>query len=57
MATTAAVLIENNQSLLRLIGVRRVGSFTEPAEQAGRKVHKLSRKLRAMQTCRLVALA
>ena len=56
MATMAAVLSEDNQSLLRLIRDRRPKSLTELAELTGRQVPNLSRTLRMMEGYGLVAL-
>ncbi|NWK76915.1 MarR family transcriptional regulator [Aquitalea sp. LB_tupeE] len=49
MATMAAVLSEDNQSLLRLIRDKRPKSLTELAELTGRQVPNLSRTLRMME--------
>lgn len=56
MATMAAVLSEDNQSLLRLIRDRRPKSLTELAELTGRQVPNLSRTLRMMEGYGLVEL-
>lgn len=56
MATMAAVLSEDNQSLLRLIRDKRPKSLTELAELTGRQVPNLSRTLRMMESYGLVAL-
>lgn len=56
MATMAAVLSEDNQTLLRLIRNRRPRSLTELAELTGRQVPNLSRSLRMMEGYGLVAL-
>jgi len=56
MATMAAVLSEDNQSLLRLIHEQRPKSLTELAELTGRQVPNLSRTLRMMEGYGLVAL-
>ena len=56
VATMAAVLSEDNQSLLRLIRDRRPKSLTELAELTGRQVPNLSRTLRMMEGYGLVAL-
>lgn len=52
----AAVLSEDNQSLLRLIRDRRPKSFTEQAEMTGRQVPNLSHTLRMMEGYGLVEL-
>ncbi len=56
MATMAAVLSEDNQSLLRLIRDRRPKSLTELAALTGRQVPNLSRTLRMMEGYGLVEL-
>lgn len=56
MATMAAVLSEDNQSLLRLIRDKQPKSLTEFAELTGRQVPNLSRTLRMMEGYGLVAL-
>lgn len=56
MATMAAVLSEDNQSLLRLIRDKRPKSLTELAELTGRQVPNLSRTLRMMESYGLVTL-
>ena len=56
MATMAAVLSEDNQSLLRLIRDRHPKSLTELAELTGRQVPNLSRTLRMMEGYGLVEL-
>jgi predicted transcriptional regulator len=56
MATMAAVLSEDNQSLLRLIHEKRPKSLTEVAELTGRQVPNLSRTLRMMEGYGLVVL-
>nr|WP_294864218.1 helix-turn-helix domain-containing protein [uncultured Pseudogulbenkiania sp.] len=56
MATMAAVLSEDNQSLLRLIRDKRPKSLTELAELTGRQVPNLSRTLRMMEGYGLVEL-
>jgi predicted transcriptional regulator len=56
MATMAAVLSEDNQSLLCLIHDRRPKSLTELAELTGRQVPNLSRTLRMMEGYGLVEL-
>ena len=52
----AAVLSEDNQSLLRLIRDRRPKSMTELAELTGRQVPSLSHTLRMMEGYGLVEL-
>lgn len=56
MATMAAVLSEDNQTLLRLIRDQLPKSLTELAELTGRQVPNLSRSLRMMEGYGLVAL-
>ena len=56
MATMAAVLSEDNQSLLRLIHEQRPKSLTELAKSTGRQVPNLSRTLRMMEGYGLVVL-
>lgn len=56
MATMAAVLSEDNQTLLRLIRDQRPKSLTKLAELTGRQVPNLSRSLRMMEGYGLVAL-
>jgi len=56
MATTAAVLSEDNQALLRSIRDKRPKPLTELAEHAGRQVPNLSRTLRMMASYGLVTL-
>ncbi|PXX42962.1 hypothetical protein DFR38_11672 [Aquitalea magnusonii] len=54
MATMAAVLSEDNQSLLRPIRDKRPKSLTELAALTGRQVPNLSRTLRMMEGYGLV---
>ena len=56
MATMAAVLSEDNQSLLRLIRDKRPKSLTELSGLTGRQVPNLSRTLRMMEGYGLVEL-
>ncbi|MEN9314496.1 MAG: hypothetical protein RIS35_889 [Pseudomonadota bacterium] len=56
MATMAAVLSEDNQTLLRVIRDKRPRSLTALAELTGRQVSNLSRSLRTMEGYGLVAL-
>lgn len=56
MATMAAVLSEDNQSLLRLIRDKHPKSLTALAELTGRQVPNLSRTLRMMEGYGLVTL-
>ena len=56
MATMAAVLSEDNQTLLCLIRDKRPKSLTELAELTGRQVPNLSRTLRMMEGYGLVKL-
>ncbi len=56
MATMAAVLSEDNQSLLRLIRDKHPKSLTELADLTGRQVPNLSRTLRMMERYGLVTL-
>ncbi len=56
MATLAAALSEDNQSLLCLIRDKRPKSLTELAELTGRQVPNLSRTLRMMEGYGLVEL-
>lgn len=56
MATMAAVLSEDNRSMLRLIHERKPKSLTELAELTGRQVPNLSRTLRMMEGYGLVAI-
>lgn len=49
MATMAAALSEDNQSLLRLIRDKRPKSLTELAELTGQQVPNLSRTLQMME--------
>lgn len=57
MATMAAVLSEDNRTLLRIIHERQPKSLTELAELTGRQVPNLSRTLRMMAGYGLVSLA
>lgn len=56
MASLAAVLSDDNRSLLRTIRDQRPKSLTELAELTGRKVPNLSRTLRMMEGYGLVEL-
>jgi predicted transcriptional regulator len=56
MATMAAVLSEDNQTLLRIIRDAKPKSLTELAELTGRQVPNLSRTLRMMAGYGLVDL-
>ncbi|RYZ92194.1 MAG: MarR family transcriptional regulator [Proteobacteria bacterium] len=56
MATMAAVLSEDNQTLLRLIRDKQPKSLTELAKLTGRQVPNLSRTLRMMEGYGLVEL-
>lgn len=56
IATMAAVLSEDNQTLLHLIRDKRPKSLTELAELTGRHVSNLSRTLRMMEGYGLVEL-
>ncbi len=57
MATMAAVLSEDNRTLLRIIRERQPKSLTERAELTGRQVPNLSRTLRMMEGYGLVSMA
>ena len=56
MATMAAVLSEDNQTLLRIIRDKQPKSLTALAEATGRQVPNLSRTLRMMESYGLVSL-
>lgn len=56
MATMAAVLSEDNRSLLRIIRDQHPKSLTELSEVTGRQVPNLSRTLRMMESYGLVTL-
>ena len=56
MATMAAVISEDNQTLLRLVCDQSPKSLTELAELTGRQVPNLSRTLRMMEGYGLVEL-
>lgn len=56
LASLAAVLSDDNRSLLRLIHEKHPKSLTELAELSGRKVPNLSRTLRLMADYGLVSL-
>ncbi len=56
IASLAAVLSEDNRTLLRAISSRHPKSITELAALTGRKVSNLSRTLKMMAGCGLVKL-
>ncbi|MCL6690136.1 MarR family transcriptional regulator [Pseudomonas sp. R3.Fl] len=56
LASLAAVLSDENRSLLRLIDEKQPKSLTELAELSGRKVPNLSRTLHLMADYGLVSL-